>query len=81
MAVERSMGALRPLDIPRVKVPEALRELPSRVRSFVVGIIDPPYPTADGKPLEAHHYEPGEAVLFDARQTRILLDQFDKGKP
>jgi len=80
MTIERSMGTLRPLDIPKVKVPEGLRQVPSRVRSFVAGIIDPPYPTYNGKPLEVRHYRPGEAVLFDARQTRILLDLFNKGE-
>jgi len=78
MAIERSMGTLRPLDIPKVKVPEGLRQVPARVGSFVAGIIDPPYPTYNGKPLEVRHYEPGKAVLFDARQTQSLLNEIDK---
>lgn len=44
----------------------------------LAGIVDPPYNTPDGKPLEVRFYKPGEGVLFNKTQTRELICQINR---
>jgi hypothetical protein len=82
MNSERALGRLlRPTDVfpvPRVDVGQALRRTASGVKETVMKIVDPPYPTPDGKPLEIRFYEPGEKILLGPWHTQRLLRQMER---
>jgi hypothetical protein len=54
---------------------EAKHKLENAARSIQLGIsrlVNPPFNTPDGKPLEVRFYEPGQVILFDLKQTFLI---------
>ena len=85
MAIERVYPrSLDPKEALRVAVSQTLDALgrsASRTREKVGRIVNPPYPTENGQPLEVRFYEPRKRVILNPQQTRRLLEQIDKTKP
>lgn len=60
---------------PEVSIPDRLKQavelMAANVGQAISRLVDPPYTTPDGKPLEIHFYEPGEST-FTPRQMDQL---------
>ena len=78
MAIERSLPrGINVGDLLQNKISalgEGLSKGVRGTREVLLKIVDPPYPTKDGKPLTIRFFEPGEAVLMDNPKLRQLIN-------
>lgn len=48
---------------------------------IVLNLVDPPYPTADGKPLKVHFYQPGESPFSPQQMEQLAaIVKMSEGK-
>ncbi|OGM03627.1 hypothetical protein A2112_02640 [Candidatus Woesebacteria bacterium GWA1_42_12] len=77
MAVEQSVP--RGLSISEMlqgsvsNIREGLARSVAGTRKAIMRIVEPPYDTPDGKPLEVRFFEPGKAVFPDTPRARELI--------
>ncbi len=55
----------------RIKLNQAAELIAANFGRAILNLIDPPYPTPDGKPLAVRFYQPGE-LLFTPQQMEQL---------